>query len=271
MLNVSSIATLDSVGPAAIKFGLRDGDKGTHTSRTMMLEELATLLAGSSPDASREDYARAIIDDNILAKRTAATRRLTNQRLGELYSLTPSLTLFRVLRRLWGLDSAGQPLLALLLALARDPLLRATAQPVLTMHEGEELSRQSITTALRTAVGERLNDATLDKVVRNSLSSWTQSGHLTGRARKFRKLVSPTPLVVVYALLLGYICGRRGERLFDSFWCRVLDRPKDELIFLAMDAKRLGVIDLKQAGHVIEIHFRELLTPDEQRLIDEQG
>lgn len=251
--------------------GLRDGDKGTHTSRTIMLDELQALLLAAGPDAVRDDYVHAVVDNNVLSKRTSATRRLTSQRLSELYGLNPGIAIFRVFRRLWPIEESAKPLLALLLALARDPLLRATTVPVLALHHGAEVGRQAITDAVREAVGERLNDSTLDKVVRNSLSSWTQSGHLTGRARKFRQLVNPTPLVVVYALVLGYICGRRGERLFDSFWCRVLDRPTDELIFLTMDAKRLGLIDFKQAGHVIEVNFRELLTPEERKLIDEQG
>lgn len=256
---------------AAQRLGLKAGDAGTHTSRTIMFDELQTLLAATSPGAPRDAYVHAVVQDNVLAKRTAATRRLSLQRLSELYALNPEVAVFRTLRRLWAVEPGAQPLLAMLLALGRDPLLRATAEPVLRLRPEEELGRQSVTEALRAAVGDRLNDATLDKVVRNSLSSWTQSGHLVGRARKFRQLVNPTPLVVAYALLLGYICGRRGERLFDTFWCSVLDRPADELVFLAMDAKRLGLIDFKQAGRVIEVNFRELLTLDERKLIDEQG
>lgn len=259
------------VPPTAVPFGLRAGEKGTHTSRTIMLDELQTLMSARPVEATRESYVDAIVGENVLAKRTAATRRLTNQRLSELYGLNPAIPLFRVFRQLWPIESSAKPVLAMLLALARDPLLRATAAPVLALSPGAEVGRQAVTDAVREAVKNRLNDATLDKVVRNSLSSWTQSGHLYGRARKFRQLVNPTPLVVAFALLLGHICGRRGERLFDSFWCSVLDRPVEELTFLAMDAKRLGLIDFKQAGNVIEVNFRELLTPEERKLIDEQS
>ena len=34
--------------------------------------------------------------------------------------------------------------------------------------------------AVGKAIGERLNESTLDKVVRNTASSWSQSGHLEG-------------------------------------------------------------------------------------------
>ena len=107
--------------------GFRWGEKGTHTSRTIMLDELRSVLVNCEPDAARDDYLSAIREDNCLGKRTAATRRLSSQRLSELYGLDPAVPLFRVLRRCWYTDRDGQPLLALLLALARDPLLRVSA------------------------------------------------------------------------------------------------------------------------------------------------
>jgi hypothetical protein len=228
-----------------------------------MLDEISTLLDTVARDAGRGDYLAAIIEDNALDKQTAATRKLTAQRLTELYALEPSVPLFRVLRRFWQDDVEGRPLLALLCALARDPLLRATSEPVLALTVGEELSRQRVTDAIRSAVGDRLNDATLDKVVRNASSSWTQSGHLEGRARKFRRVVRPTPLSTAYALMLGYLEGLRGGRLFETAWTRVLDASPPELRNVAAEAKRLGGLDLKAAGDVIEVGFSTVLHPQE--------
>ncbi len=221
------------------------------------------LLESLSMVAGRHDYLAAIIENNALGKQTAATRKLTAQRLTELYALESGVPLFRVLRRFWQDDVPGRPLLALLCALARDPLLRATAEPVISMFSGEELSRQKITDAIRSAVGGRLNDATLDKVVRNVSSSWTQSGHLQGRTRKFRQLVRPTPLTTAYALMLGYLEGQRGGRLFETPWTRVLDASPADLRTIATEAKRLSGLDLKAAGDVVEIGFNTVLTPQE--------
>ena len=228
-----------------------------------MLDELSTLLNTFPAESSRLDYHAAIIEHNALGKQTAATRKLTAQRLTELYALDSSVTLFRVLRRFWQDDEPGRPLLALLCSLARDPLLRATAEPVLALTVGEELSRQRITDAIRSAVGNRLNDATLDKVVRNVSSSWTQSGHLQGRVRKFRQAVRPTPLATAYALMLGYLEGLRGGRLFETNWTKALDASPAELRNVATEAKRLGGLDLKSAGDVIEVNFTTVLTPQE--------
>jgi hypothetical protein len=132
------------------------------------------------------------------------------------------------------LDDKGRPLLALLTALARDPLLRLTATRILHMRPGEELARQQLIDAIRAGVHGRLNDSIVDKVIRNTASSWTQAGHLSGRERKVRQPVHSTPVVTTHALLLGYILGIRGRGLFESFWAKVLDAPVDELIYQAM-------------------------------------
>ncbi len=240
------------------RVGFRWGQKGTHTSRTIMLDELRSVFDNCRPDAKRDEYLSAIQEGNCLGKRTAATRKLSSQRLSELYALDPSVPLFRVMRRCWYADRNGQALLAVLLSLARDPLLRVTALPVVRMRPGEELARQQITDALNRAVGSRFSESTLDKVVRNTASSWTQSGHLKGRGRKVRQRVSPTPVATAYALFLGYSAGTRGAALFESLWTQVLDASAGELMDLAMDARRLGFLDVNQSGGVLDVSFLRL-------------
>lgn len=248
-------------------WGFRSGNRGTHTSRTIMLDELSQLLDAAGGEVSHEDYADAVMTDNCLGKRTAATRKLSVQRLTELYGLDGQLILFRVMRDLWGRHDGSRPLLAMLLALARDPLLRATATAVSRTPYGHEFTRQSMKDALSEAVGDRLNDATLDKVVRNACSSWTQSGHFRGRGRKIRQKVDLTPASTAYALLLGFAVGRRGPLLFETPWAAILDADPDNLIDAAIDARRLGLLDLKQSGSMIEVSFRALFTTSERELI----
>lgn len=261
----SGIAAL-TPGHATL-WGFRAGDRGTHTSRTIMLDELSHLLDAVPRKAVREDYADAVMAHNCLGKRTAATRKLSLQRLTELYALEPQVILFRVLRDLWTRNETSRPLLALLLALARDPLLRATATAVVRTPYGHEFARQSMKDALTDAVGERLNEATLDKVVRNASSSWTQSGHFRGRGRKTRQQVEATPAATAFALLLGFAVGRRGRLLFETPWTAVLDTNPDDLIDLAIDAKRLGLLDFRQSGSIIDVSFPALFTDKERELI----
>ena len=223
-----------------------------------MLTELTAVLAGIPGEANRGDYAAAIVSGNCLAKTTSATRRLTNQRLGELYALDPACVIFRVLRQLWPRDEAGRPLLALLAALARDPLLRVTAPPVVLLPAGVELPRASISTALRDVVGERFNDAVLDKVVRNAASSWAQAGHLQGRTFKIRHRVQATPSAVAFALYLGHLAGFRSEELLTSGWSAAVDCSPTSARSLALEAKRIGLVDLRGAGDVFEVGFERL-------------
>ena len=251
----------------ATLWGFRSGERGTHTSRTIMLDELSQLLDAAPGEASRRDYAQAVTEGNCLGKRTAVTRKHSLQRLSELYGLDARLLLFRVLKGLWGRHEASRPLLALLLALARDPLLRATARAVVATPFGHELGRQAMKDALSGTVEGRLNDATLDKVVRNASSSWTQSGHLRGRGRKIRQRVAATPAAVAYALVLGFALGRRGRLLFETPWAEVLDAPPGELVEVAVDARRLGLVDLKQSGRMIDVSFPAMLTGRERELI----
>ena len=238
---------------SAARAGFRFGAKGTHSSRTIMLAELRDLLAAVPHGSGRADYAAAIIQENVLGKETSVSRRLTNQRLGELYALDPRVPIFRVLLRLWPLDEPGRPLLALLCACARDPLLRASARVVLALPAGAELARGDLLDVIRLDADSRLNEAVLGAVVRNVASSWTQSGHLIGRTRKIRRRVTATSWATAMAFWLGTAEGLSGRRLLDSRWTRALDRTGAELLPLALQAKQFGLIQARAAGNLVEI------------------
>ncbi|HYT90716.1 MAG TPA: hypothetical protein VEL76_18555, partial [Gemmataceae bacterium] len=248
-------------------YGFRSGPRGTHTSRTLMLAELRSLLDARPATATREDYRTAILDDNALGKKTATTRRLTDQRLSELYALNLKVALFRLLRFFWNLGQEGRPLLALLCASARDPLLRLTAGPVLEAKPGDAVTASVLATAVGDAYPDRFNDSTRNKIARNAASSWTQSGHLAGHRGKKRTRPVATPANAAYALALGYLAGVRGQLLLTTFWARLLDRPTGEIAELAGQASRRGWINYRQAGSVIEVRFPELLTAEEQEAL----
>ena len=92
----------------------------------MKLEELRVLLAGRHVPATESAYRIAIVDQNLLSKPTASARRITFERLRELYGLDPNLLVFRALNDLWDSDNSAQPMIALLCSTARDPILRAS-------------------------------------------------------------------------------------------------------------------------------------------------
>lgn len=235
------------------RLGFRLGSLGPHTSRTIMFADLRDLLRAVAADAGRAAYATAVVEENVLGKKTFANRRESLRRLRELYALDPRVPLFRVFLRLWRAASAGRPLLALLAALARDPLLRATAAPVVRLEPGAGFERSILIGPLREAAAGRLNEAMIDKVARYAASSWTQAGLLEGRVRKVRRRPDPSPETTALALWLAACEGYPVRRLLESPWCRLCDAPCPELLQLALQANRLGYVHARAAGDLLMI------------------
>jgi hypothetical protein len=256
--NSNSFFSPSSDESSQVAAGFRFGSVGTHSSRTLMLSELRLALDHTATDTDRAGYKRSVVEDNCLGKPTSSTRRLSFQRLSELYSLDPQVTLFRLLRRLWPMDVGSQPQLAMLVALARDPLLRASVPAVLSLKVGEEFVRSAAEVALRTVTEGRLNDSILAKVVRNCASSWAQSGHLHGRTFKHRQQIKPHFVSVTMALAIGHAAGFRGEALFSSPWMRVLDVDPAAARNHALEAKRAGLLDLRISDKIVDLQLDRL-------------
>jgi len=238
--------------------GFRVADSGPHTSKTLMLQELEALLAAIPPDAPAKAYRAAIVEENVLGKRTLSTRKETATRLSALHGLDPSKPLFRVLRRLWAVDPAAHPQLALLNGLARDPLLLATTAQVMGMAQGELLQRSEMVAAVQGFSHDRLSPKVLDAVARNTASSWSQSGHLKGKVKKLRQPLKPHPVALALALWLGYASGKRGRALLTTPWATALDSSSSGLLELAQQAKRLGLLKLSHGAGVVSIDPTEL-------------
>ena len=128
----------------ALEYGFLNEPVGSHGSRTIMLKELRLLLSARPRPASYEELRTAILDDNVLLKRTDSTRQESVRRLREFYALDESVPLFRALRDLWDEDEVAQPLIALLCAAARDCILRSSAELILAVPEGEQVTPQMI-------------------------------------------------------------------------------------------------------------------------------
>ena len=237
--------------------GFREGARGTHTSRTMMLSELGRLLECDAENGSAEDL---VIEGNILGKATMAGRRLSLQRLHELYALDRAVPLYSVLADLWKREPQALPQLAILAALARDPLLRATAMPVLGLAQERDLDRDGVRDALSTTVGKRLNPSTLDKVVRNAASSWTQSGHLVGRTFKKRRRIEAKPAALAFAIWLAQASGFTGNDVLSNGWVTTLDLDQERLEILLERVRAAGLVEIRQLGPHVEINSSRLLT-----------
>jgi len=251
------------------RLGFRDGDRGTHSSRTLMYRELELLLEATPEEATMADYRQAAVVDNVLGKRTHTTREHTVRKLKALFGLEPNIPVFRAMRRFWAVDPEGRPLLAMLCGFARDPLLRMTADAVLDAAVGSTVEPESIQELLRSRAPGRFSETNERAIAVRVLSSWVQAGHLNGQAVKTRTRAKPTPGATAYALFLGYLEGRRAQRLYSSVWARILDAPEESLLDLTKAASRRGWLDFRSVGSVIEVRFPDLLGPDEEELLHE--
>jgi len=239
-------------------FSLERG--GAHIARTMMLNELSTLLEFvDDPKATKSNFMAAIQESNCLAKRSNKTRNLTYRHLVDLYSLDIGTPLFNAMLYFWKRDPKGRPLIALLCAYCRDAVLRQSAKLIHNSPLGSIVSREAMEQTLDSFEPGRFSEATLKSTAQNVNSTWTQSGHLTGKVKKIRTQAEATPGSVSFALLIGYLTGERGQSLFQNEYMRLLDCPIEKAIELAEDASRKGWIVFKRVGNVMEVVFPQLL------------
>lgn len=228
---------------------------GSHISRTIMLAELKRVLdavpSGSPPDT----YRSGILTLNVLGKGTESTRQKSLRHLRELYALSEAVPIFSTLRRLYVADTQALPLLAFLCAWCRDPLLQATTPAVVTASDGTEVSNGSLAKAIADSYPGQYSELNQNKIARNAASSWTQSGHLVGRACKVRRRVQPTVGAVTMSLWLGEVAGFHGTACFTSPWCRLLDLSADQARTRAMEAHRHGLLTMRAVGEIVELHF----------------
>jgi len=236
---------------------------GPSTSQTIMVASLQRLLSLLPPGASPDAYRSAVMEENVLAKETRSGREWAFRQLRRFYALDPQSLLFRMLRDLWPDDTSGQPLLALLCAIARDPVLRASASVIVAAEPGAVIGPGDFEAAIEGVFPGAYKASTRRTTAQKVASSWAQAGHLQAKkpTQKVRVRVHPTPAALAYALLLGYLQGGRGQGLFETLWSQVLDEPKSRLVDLAATASQRGMLEFRHAGGVMDISFHHLLRP----------
>jgi hypothetical protein len=249
--------------------GFRFGTNGPHAARTMMLEDIAILFSHLPGDASKADYAREVVELNSLGKPTKRARELALRHLGILYGLDSSLAIFRAFHRLWACDAVARPVLALFVALARDPLLRGTRTFIASKRLGEAATRDELEKLLASAHQDRFSPASLKSFAQNVRGTWTQAGYLVGHSRKTRAQPVVTPTNIAFALFLGHLEGLSGQRLFTSAWMNLLPGSPSELEALANLASHRGLLVFLNSGGVKEVRFPDYLTPQEDQIRQE--
>jgi len=220
-----------------------------------MLEEIDAVLAAVPVSSDAAVYRDAILKRNVLGKTTDSTRQKSLRHLRELYALDETTPIFGLLRKLHAIDAASLPQLAMQVAWARDPLFRATTQPVMDALEGDRVETASLAQALEAVFPNQYSEVSRNTTSRNAASSWTQSGHLVGRTKKTRQRIKPTAVAVTMALFLGDIAGYHGASVFSNPWCNLLDLNAVRSKVMGQEAHRAGLLNLRAVGEVVEISF----------------
>jgi hypothetical protein len=269
--SITNAAANKSSGPPGLKFlGFRPTDSGVHTARTMLLPDLGIALEHFADGPVDPAAVRtAIVQANLLARGSMNARRVAAQCLLELYGFDEALPVFRALRALWFRDPSARPALGLLVAMARDGVLRGVLPFARSLGEGERFDVKELASFLRRRHPGRFSDSTVRSVARNVASSWTQAGLLSGVVRKTRRSIPLRPTSLAMALFLAYLEGARGTALFTSPWVGIFDDEPDALRDAALEANRLSLLRMAALDTVVEVSFPHWLRPDERRWLDE--
>ncbi len=251
----SSSRSFPATSRALEEMGIKFTAGGAHISRTMMLAELDALLSAVPQGSGITAYREAILQRNVLAKTTESTRQKSLRHLRELYAIDEACPFFGLLRKLHAIDAASLPLLAIQVAWARDTLLRATTPVITEAAEGDLVGPASLAEALEAELPNHYSELNRNKIARNAASSWTQSGHLAGRAKKTRRRVKPTAVAVTMALFLGNLAGYHGAAVFGNPWCRLLDLNPERAKTMGFEAHRAGLLNLRAVSEVVELSF----------------
>lgn len=232
-------------------------NRTTHASRTLMVADLTVLLE-AVPHGTPEEYRRAILEENVLQKKSASARSKTREHLRALYFLDNENPVFSALSTLAAEDAESVPMLALLCGATRDVLLRSTAEFVSEAPMEAVVSSEDLRRVVEEEFPNRFSENTLVEAGRRALSSWAQSGHLAEGSKYARKKAAASVGSVVFALYLGHLSGVRGMPLYGTFWAGLLDASEGEMDSLAFAASQRGLMEYRRMGDVAEFGFSML-------------
>jgi len=96
--------------PVLRRFSFSFDKGGPHLARTMMLDDLSVLLRDGRIEETRDSLLNAIVEDNVLGKRSAQSRKLAARHLRKLYALDQAVPVYRAFAFLWQRETVGRPL-----------------------------------------------------------------------------------------------------------------------------------------------------------------
>lgn len=226
---------------------------GTHTSRTIMYDELTRLFSYTESDTSNQEMQRLVVEENILGKSSQDGRERTWNYLKQLYILDPNNSLYQIFR--WGWEKAGDDkcIIPLLIAYSRDCSVRIAARRITSLSIEEIIKKEEIMSDIETLFPGKYSNAQLDSLALNVLSSFMQAGLLTGKRTKRRNTPMVGPSSLSIAITLGRIAGYAGKPLLSSMWIKILGQTDEKITSLIIEASRKGWIEYHEGGGMMSV------------------
>ncbi len=179
----------ENVRENLLKFGFNFEPGSSLTKRTIMTNELFALFdCVQDSRADLEEYKAAIIELNCLAKRTIKNRGYSFSYLKRSYGLSSEFLIFRALRYFFERDAGSRALLCLLTVYSRDLILQASADLITNLSIGEKISKKGFENHTDKSFPGRFGTKMLQSLIRNLISSWTQSGHLSADRNRVNRI-----------------------------------------------------------------------------------
>lgn len=218
-----------------------------------MFNELSCILDATPIDCPINEIKRLVMDENILQKSTFSGRKMSFYRLKLLYSFDIHNPVFSGLRFFWNESPEERPLIALEAALERDHILRFSAQKILPLESDTLITKEEMQEHIQKEYKKDYTQKMIESITRNLLSSWVQSGHLSGKLKKIRRKAKAGPASLTFALYLGQLIGLQGTSLFDTVFVHALDATNTEIQAYLHAAMKKGWLIYRSAGGIIEL------------------
>jgi len=230
--------------------------KSIHSSRTLMFAELTKIM---DHGIGNNNYIESL-DKNVTGKLTKTNQEKTTHFLKQLYGFDLNIPEFKCFKYFWKISEASErPVISLLYAIGRDYLLDETSEVVILTSPGDKVKVQDLEENIERHHPGRYSENTKRSTAQNIASSWKQAGFIKGKRKNIRITVNHGYHTVVFALLMGYVNGTRGEDLLRTKWVKILELSEIKLLELIHQAAIRDLIAYSKSGGITVINLDKLL------------
>lgn len=209
---------------------------------------------------SEHNSVKSAFDDNVAGKLSKSNVSKTNGYLRQLYGFNDNDPFFRSFLWFWKkMPDDDHPLLTILFAIQTDYLLSESIDILTNTDTGQKVEVKKFEENVIKCHPGRFSPATLRSVAQNIASSWKQAGFIQGKTKIIRIQPVINMQIVVFALLMAYLEGLRGEFLLNSKYIRILGLNESDLLELIAEASKRDLLEYQHSGYTTTISFNNLL------------